>query len=276
MPPVSLVALFFFLRVAKPAPSTFREKIAKIDFSGNTIFIASTVSVLIGITWGGVVYPWSSYKVIVPLILGFVGLGLFVTYEGNICKNPSLPKEIIINRTAATVLAVTFLPTVAIYWSFYFMPIYYQAVKGQTSFKSGIKTLPLFAGIFPFAILGSSLLAKFGRYKPMQLFGMAILTISFGIFSVLDEGSPKAAWACSQLLFAIGGGLMIAILLPAVQAPLPKTLVALSIGVWTFIRGFGTVWGVTIPSAIFNNGCRIRAADLSDRNVASYLNTGKA
>ncbi|KJZ70894.1 hypothetical protein HIM_09720 [Hirsutella minnesotensis 3608] len=272
----SLVALFFFLRVAKPPPTTLAEKISRIDFSGNAIFVASTVSVLIGVTWGGAVYPWSSFRVVVPLVLGFAGLGLFVAYEWTLAKNPSLPKDIILNRTAATVLGVTFLHTIATYWSFYFMPIYFQAVKAQTSFWSGVDTLPLFAGLFPFAILGGMLLAKFGRYKPMHLTGMAIITLSFGLFSLLDQGSSKAAWACFQLLFAIGAGLMIAILLPAMQAPLPESLVALSTGVWTFVRGFGTVWGVTIPSAIFNNQCRLKSADLTDHGVASHLNTGKA
>nr|POF18091.1 efflux pump fus6 [Quercus suber] len=163
----SLVALFFFLRVAKPAPTRLSYKISRIDFAGNAIFIASTVA----------------------------------------------------------------------------------AIKGRTSFWSGVDTLPLFAGIFPFAILGGIFLAKFGRYKPMHLTGMAVITLSFGLFSLLDQSSSTAAWACFQLLFATGAGLMIAILLPAMQAPLPETLVALSTGVWTFVRGF--VWYVGVAFAGF-------------------------
>ncbi|KAH8819909.1 general substrate transporter [Xylogone sp. PMI_703] len=272
----SLIALFFFLRVAKPADLTLREKILRIDFVGNAIFVASTIAVLIGITWGGAVYSWQSYHVLVPLILGFVGLGLFVAYEWTLAKNPSLPKAAIMNRTAAVVLGVTFCHTACTYWAFYFMPIYFQGVKRSTTLRSGVDTLPLFAGIFPFAILGGTLLSKWGRYKPLHLIGMAILTISFGLFSILTVHSSKAAWACFELIFAVGAGIMIAILLPAMQAPLEESLVALSTGVWTFVRGFGTVWGVTIPAAIFDNECHKKAQDLTDKNLTSYLSSGKA
>ncbi|RFU27338.1 hypothetical protein B7463_g9011, partial [Scytalidium lignicola] len=272
----SFFALFFFLRVAKPPGTTLQHKISRIDFAGNAIFVVSIIAVLIGITWGGTVYSWQSYHVLVPLILGFFGLGLFVAYEWTLAKNPSLPKVVIMNRTAAAVLALTFCHTACTYWSFYFTPIYFQAVKGTTTLMSGVDSLPLFAGIFPFAIVGGTLLSKWGRYKPLHLIGMAILTISFGLFSILTPDSSKAAWACFELIFAVGAGLMIAILLPAMQAPLDENLVALSTGVWTFVRGFGTVWGVTIPAAIFDNECRTKADDLTDKNLTSLLSSGKA
>ncbi|KAK4150316.1 general substrate transporter [Chaetomidium leptoderma] len=272
----SLIALFFFLRVASPPAGTWTEKLGRIDFIGNAIFMASTVAVLIGVTWGGTVYPWKSANVIVPLVLGFLGIGLFLTYEWTIAKNPSLPRGAVVERTAATVLAVTFLTTLCTYWSFYFMPIYFQGVLGKSAFWSGVDALPLFAGLFPFAILGGILLSKFGRYKPMHLIGMSIVTISFGLFSLLDQYSSTAAWACFQLLCAMGSGLMIAILLPAMQAPLDESLVAVSTGVWTFVRAFATVWGVTIPAAIFDNEVASRAASLSNQTLAGYLNGGKA
>ncbi|KAL2159570.1 hypothetical protein VTH06DRAFT_2139 [Thermothelomyces fergusii] len=273
----SLVALFVFLRVTTPPGGTFVEKLKRIDFVGNAIFIAATVSVLIGVTWGGAVYPWKSANVIVPLVLGFVGIGLFLAYEWTLAKNPSLPRGAVVERTAATVLAVTFLTTLCTYWAFYFMPIYFQGVKAKSAFWSGVDALPLFAGLFPFAIIGGILLSKFGRYKPLHLIGMAIVTVSFGLFSLLDRNSSTAAWACFQLLCAVGSGLMIAILLPAMQAPLDESLVAASTGVWTFVRAFSTVWGVTIPAAIFDNEvARKAAAQLSDRSLVAHLAGGKA
>lgn len=262
--------------MVKPPATSWKSRLSRIDFTGNAIFIASTVSVLIGITWGGTKYSWTTYHVLVPLLLGFAGLALFLTYEWTLAKNPSLPQAIILNHTAATVVAVTFFHTLCTYWSFYFMPIYFQAVLGYSTLRSAVATLPLFAGIFPFAIIGGTLLSKCGRYKPLHLIGMALVTISFGLFSVLNQHSTRAAWACFELIFATGAGLMIAILLPAMQASLDESLVALSTGVWTFVRGFGTVWGVTIPAAFFNNECRLNASSLSNQTLAVYLSEGKA
>ena len=50
--------------------------------------IGSTTSVVIGLTWGGVRYPWSSARVLSPLVIGLVGLGVFMIYEIYFCKPP--------------------------------------------------------------------------------------------------------------------------------------------------------------------------------------------
>jgi hypothetical protein len=55
---------------------------------GNILVTGSTTSVVIGLTWGGVRYPWSSARVLSPLILGLMGLCTFVIYEIYFCKPP--------------------------------------------------------------------------------------------------------------------------------------------------------------------------------------------
>jgi hypothetical protein len=49
--------------------------------SGNLLIVASTTSVVIALTWAGIEFPWSSAKVLVPLVLGFLGLAGFLVYE---------------------------------------------------------------------------------------------------------------------------------------------------------------------------------------------------
>lgn len=125
--------------------------------------------------------------------------------------------------------------------------------------------------------MGGILLSKFGRYKPIHLIGWIPITVAFGIFSILKYDSPMAAWVCSQLLCAIGSGLLAGILLPAMQAPLDDSLIAATTGVWSFSRGFGAIWGVTIPSAIFNNKCRENASSLvTDPALLHALTGGRA
>ena len=56
--------------------------------SGNFLVIASTVAYTIGLTWGGITAPWDSATVLVPLVLGLVGLGVFIMYEATLAKYP--------------------------------------------------------------------------------------------------------------------------------------------------------------------------------------------
>lgn len=60
-----------------------RDKLKRIDVAGNSLLVASTVSALIALTWAGAEYPWSSYRILVPLIIGLVGLAGFFVLEGS-------------------------------------------------------------------------------------------------------------------------------------------------------------------------------------------------
>ena len=52
------------------------------------LVIASTAAVVLALTWGGVRFPWSSAHVLVPLLLGFVGLLAFMWYESRFAQIP--------------------------------------------------------------------------------------------------------------------------------------------------------------------------------------------
>lgn len=141
---------------------------------------------------------------------------------------------------------------------------------------SGVDTLPMFAGGLLCALLGGILLSRIGRYKPLHLAGCVPMIVAFGLFSIMDANTHPAAWALFQLLCAAGSGLLSGILLPAVQAPLDETYVATSTGLWSFSRYFGCIWGVAIPSAIFNNECSRLARGLADTSIAELLTGGRA
>ncbi|MCJ1434194.1 hypothetical protein MMC27_003561 [Xylographa pallens] len=274
----ALVALFIFLRVNYQTEQTWKQRVKRVDFGGNAIFIAAVTAVLLALTWGGTVYSWGTYHVYVALILGFLGLFLWTAFEWTprLAPEPSFPRKIVSNRTSTAALVVTFLHSIITYMSFYFLPIYFQAVRGQSPLLSGVDTLPTFAGIIPFAIMGGVLLSKTGRYKPLHFAAFIPMTIAFGLFSTLDANSSNAAWVCYQLLASAGAGCLAGITLPAVQAPLDESDVATATGLWSFVRSFGAIWGVTIPSTVFNNVCARYASTISDPTLAGNLSGGQA
>lgn len=56
--------------------------------SGTFLVIASTTACVIGLTWSGVQYAWTSAPVLVPLVAGLVGLGVFIVYESVFPEHP--------------------------------------------------------------------------------------------------------------------------------------------------------------------------------------------
>ncbi|CAK7240848.1 MAG: hypothetical protein STHCBS139747_002298 [Sporothrix thermara] len=283
------------------------HKLARIDYAGNLLLIASTVAILYALTYGGTQLPWSSGRVIGPLVAGLLGLAVFMAYEatGDCGSNsddknknktdtpqpfwqriaprePVVPPRLFANRTSAVIFAVTFVNSALLYWMFFFLPVYLQAVLGSSPTRSGVQLLPAIVVAVPAAIVAVLLLARYGKYKPLHLFGFGVNTLGLGLLTLLGRDSSAAEWVIFQMVVAAGSGFVLNTLLPACQAPLAESDQAAATAAWSFMRSFGSIWGVAIPAAIFNNyfdRLAVRSpanGGISDPAVAAQLRNGKA
>jgi len=90
-------ALFFFFYY----PPTFSEKfqdrskiqqLKDLDYVGIVLFVAGFLVFLLGLSWGGSVYPWQSAHVIATMVIGGITLVIFVLWEIYAkLKEPLLP-----------------------------------------------------------------------------------------------------------------------------------------------------------------------------------------
>lgn len=69
------------------------------DCRGNFIVIAGTTLAIVGLTFAGIRFPWSSAKVLAPLIIGLVLVGVFIWYEKKFPREPTIPWEVVNNQT---------------------------------------------------------------------------------------------------------------------------------------------------------------------------------
>jgi hypothetical protein len=91
-----------------------------------------------------------------------------------------------------------------------------------------------------------------------------------------NESSYLAEWIIFQIVFGAAAGLPIGTLLPAMQAELSEADTATATGAWAVLRSFGTIWGIAIPSAIFNNQFAHHSNEIVDSNVRAQLANGQA
>ncbi|KAI5918480.1 multidrug resistance protein fnx1 [Camillea tinctor] len=271
----ALIMIFLFLQVGYNKEMSFMEKMKRIDYWGNLILVGATVSVLYALTYGGTRYSWSSANVITPLIIGLFGLGFFVWFETTKwVKEPVVPSRLFSNRTSITIFAVTFLNSALLYWVLFFLPVYFQAVLGSSASRAGVQILPSVLIAIPGAIFSVLLLAKFGKYKPLHLIGFAVCTIGLGLFTLFNPQTTTAEWVIFQAITAAGSGFVLNTLLPSIQAQFEEKDQAATTAAWSFMRAFGSIWGVAIPAAIFNNRFSELQGAITDPQVREMFSGG--
>jgi hypothetical protein len=130
-----------FLKLEHNANS-WQNKLRHVDWTGMALFVGSTTGILIPITWGGVQYPWHSWETLAPLLISTAGLVAFVAYEELVAPEPLIRTSVFKDITAA----VTYLGAVIhgiILWSIlYYLPFYYEAVKGFSPIMAGLGLFP--------------------------------------------------------------------------------------------------------------------------------------
>ncbi|SCV67146.1 BQ2448_5792 [Microbotryum intermedium] len=270
--PLSLfiaIVVMLCMKLKKP-PGTRQEKLARIDFLGNFIFIVSITLLIIGLVWGDAPYPWSSGHVLAPLIIGIFGTIAWGVYEARYATHPTVPFSVMNNRTTIigffttfvhgiSGLALTLLSPIFSSQLFYYWPTYFQAVKGAGPIKSAVDFFSVAFVVAPFAMVAGASIGILQHYKTQNIIAWVLMTVGPGVLSLVTAGSPKKAWVPLPIPYSIGMGLLYAATVFPVLAPLSPVLAGPALGFLVFVRSFGNLLGVTVGSVILTNELKQKA-----------------
>ncbi|KAF8986394.1 MFS general substrate transporter [Cyathus striatus] len=248
---ICIVIFYFFLHLRSPRDG-FIAKLKRIDYIGNLLVIGSSIAIALALTWGGVQHSWGSGSVLSPLIIGIVGLVVFIIYEKKWATDPVLPFILISNRTSASgYLQNLLLPVVAIAAT-YFIPIYYQACKGSSPLKSGVETLGL-AIIAPASIIAGINVVASQKYRPGLWLGWTLATVGASLMTTVHANTSTGRVVGYTIIVGVGAGFVYATAQFPVQAPLPVSQNGPAMALCSFVRAFASIWGVTLGNAVLQN-----------------------
>ncbi|KAI1329844.1 major facilitator superfamily domain-containing protein [Xylariaceae sp. FL0255] len=204
------------------------QSIRRIDFAGNALLITSITSMLIGLTiLGGDQSQSSSYRVVVSIVLGVLGIPFYLLFETRI-QNPTAPLRLFSNRTSFAGYWCAFIQNTLIFWIIFVLPIYFQAVLRKSAFSSGVSILPTVALFIPFTLANGRLLSRFGKHRPLLIAGFALYPVAMGLLTRLDEKTTTGYWIGIQLIGAVAIGIITPITLQAILTPPPESDVAVA------------------------------------------------
>lgn len=253
---LGLALIPIFLKLDKDTKPLLGS-LAKVDYVGSVLFVASLSSFLIPLTWGGIMYDWDSWHTLVPLLLGIAGLVGFIAWERFAAVQPLVPLGIFNNQTMAASYLGTFLHGIILWALVYFLPLYYEGVLGYSPVISGVAVFPETFTVAPISVITGIVAARIGSYRWALWFGWPISALGLGVLCLLDADTTIPQWIFINLAAGIGLGTLYPAVMLAVQAAADPAYLTISVTMTPFFRVLGQAVGVAIGSVVFQN--RIKA-----------------
>jgi len=244
----------------------------RIDFLGAGLLSGGVGALILLTTWGGNQYAWGSATIAVLGVGGVVLLALFVWWEGRAAE-PIIPLTLFRSRIFDVANGMGFAIGMSMFGAIIFIPLYLQLVYGASPTSSGLRMLPLMAGLLVASIASGRAISRIGRYKAFPIAGTAILVGGMYLLSRLGVGTAPWLSALYMLVVGIGIGLVMQVLVLVVQNDARPQEIGVATATATFFRSVGGCFGVAIFGTIFASRLADQLARLP-HSVTARLGAG--
>ncbi|KAK4943703.1 hypothetical protein LTR10_016800 [Elasticomyces elasticus] len=233
--------------------SSFLQRVRKLDIIGNIILLGATTMLFLALQFSEQQYAWSSARV-VGCLCGFgAALVIFIAwmiYRGDAAL---IPPRIVRQRTVAASCGAAFTIYGALLIHSYYLPIWFQAIKGTSAIRSGVDMIPYMVANAFFALLAGIFVSKNGLFAPPAILGCAIGTVGSGLLTTLTPTTPQANWIGYEFLISAGLGMAIQQGFSAVQASLPLEEVPIGTAAVVASQSLGGAIFVSVGNTLLQN-----------------------
>jgi EmrB/QacA subfamily drug resistance transporter len=262
--PLGIVALVVTDRALRGLRHVRREH--SIDYVGAALMVAAVSSLLLGLVRGRDA-GWTSAE-----ILGYLGAGVllsvaFVWWESR-ATEPILPLRLFHNRIFSVANGIGFAIGFAMFGAIVFLPVYLQIVRGVSPTQSGLELLPLMGGLFVSSVSSGRRITTTGRYKRFPIAGTALTALGLALLSTLGADTPYWRVAMYMVTLGLGIGLVMQVLVLAIQNSVDRRDMGVATSSATFFRSMGGTFGTAIFGTVLANQL---ASQMAERLPAAAL-----
>jgi len=244
------------------------QELKDFDYIGFILFTGGITVLLLGISWGGVSYPWKSAGVIVPIIIGVLTLVAFGFWEvyGN-SPEPVVPYKLFKNvRGFTMVLVAEMICGMMLYALIALYPVQistmYESNPSIAAWESCTVLLATFAGVL---IMGN-LIGRIGHAKLIFVISVFLNTVFIGTMAAMKPSMLAGVLTLTTLMgLSIGFVQLIGIVMITLNCP-DKDL-----GVAVGLNGTARTTGGSIATAIYSTILTNKVKDNLPGNVAKAV-----
>ncbi|KID93467.1 aps11-like protein, partial [Metarhizium majus ARSEF 297] len=205
---------------------TAAQNLRQVDFVGGLAIAGCITCLLLALEWGGTTYNWGNARIIGLLVafgVSLVGIGVHQRLQG---ESATFPTRLLRNRSFVASLLSGFCMGSAQYTVLYYLPTWYQAVKGQSPVEAGVKMLPLVVAVIGVAISAGIAISFVGYLPPFVMAATVFASVGAGMLYTLTPSTSHARQVGYQILFGAGTGVGVQFAIVGAQGALDKVDVA--------------------------------------------------
>ncbi|KAI1642322.1 putative MFS multidrug transporter [Daldinia loculata] len=275
---VAIMLVFVDIPEQMPKPKALtvvRTLHSKLDLIGFALFAPAAIELLLALQYGGFQFAWNSSQII-GLFCGagvtFIGFLAWEYYKGD---EAMIPFSMIRKQTVWTSSLSYGLLMSQLFCLSYYLPVYFQGVKGATPLLSGVYLLPSILGQLFTSVLSGWLVGRVGYYLPFSLIAAVMVTIANGILSTLSPTTSIGEWVGYQVIHGVGRGLGMQMPILAVQNTLPPAQISVAMALLMFSQNFGGALFLSFAETIFSNSLKTLIPEYAPSvNPETIINAG--
>ncbi|CCF36004.1 MFS transporter [Colletotrichum higginsianum] len=233
---------------------TIKQKLMEFDVLGLSIFFACMICLLLALQWGGSEYPWNSGPMIGLLVAFGVLLVCFIGVQMWKGDKAALPPRLMKMRNVAFACFYAACIDAAYYTADIWLPIWFQAVKGESARESGIKLVPYVGGEVLAALTAGYLVTFTGWYNPFMLIATVLASIGLGLMTTFEIETGPSKWITYPIIAGIGVGLGSQQPMMGVQSTLALSDIPAGTAAVTLFQNLGPAILMSVANAVFANG----------------------
>ncbi|MBP2473952.1 EmrB/QacA subfamily drug resistance transporter [Crossiella equi] len=246
--PLGLLVLLVAGAVMPKVPKGSRPV---VDYLGILLLAIGAGGLTLVTSWGGTTYAWDSAEILWLAVASVVAVVLFVLVELR-ATEPVLPMRLFRGRVFSVSSVLSFVIGFAMFGGITYLPIFLQVVQGHSATESGLRMLPMVAGLMAASILSGNTVSRTGRYRYFPILGTGITAVGLWLMSHLARETTFVTTSLYMLVLGAGIGLGMQVLVIAVQNTCAYTDLGAATSGVTFLRTLGSSFGVAVFGAIFS------------------------
>jgi EmrB/QacA subfamily drug resistance transporter len=258
--PIGIVALAV-IAVALRVPEQRRE--ARIDVLGTILLSLAAGCFVLATSLGGQTYGWGSWQIVGLGVVTVAATALLIPVEKRAAE-PVLPMSLFSSRVFTMAGAIGFIVGFGLFGATTYLPLFLQIVTGASPTGSGLELLPLILGLLVTSIGSGQIIARWGHYRPFPIAGTALMVVGFWRLSTMSPDTSALERSLDMLILGLGIGLVMQVLVLAVQNDVDYRNLGVATSGATFFRSIGGCFGVAICGAIFSNRLGAELAGLAN------------